>query len=88
MRATIIRIGKSSGIRLPAHVRELFGKTKEVELECLPEGLLIKTVRTPRSGWQKSFAKVKKEIAAEKLDHIWLNAESEHRKRSGSFSRA
>ena len=55
MKAQIIQIGNSQGIRIP---KTLLSETKisgEVELEVHPEGILIKSVKRPRSDWDERF---------------------------------
>jgi len=49
----LIKIGKSMGIRIPKPIieqAELADKT--LEFEIVEQGLLIKTDRSPRSGWE------------------------------------
>lgn len=55
MKAQIIQIGNSQGLRLP---KALLAETKisgEVELEIHPEGILIKNINKPRSDWEERF---------------------------------
>ena len=55
MKAQIIQIGNSQGIRIP---KALLLETKisgDVELEVHPEGILIKNVKRPRSDWNDRF---------------------------------
>ncbi len=43
----------------------------------LPKVIQEESERKPRAGWRESFAKVKKEIAAEKHNGDWLNSANE-----------
>jgi antitoxin MazE len=56
MRAQIVRIGNSQGIRIPKMLLEESGISGEVELEIAGEGILIRKVRKPRAGWDEAFA--------------------------------
>jgi antitoxin MazE len=51
VRARIIRIGRSRGIRLPKVLLEHSGLGDEVELELREGGILIKGIVPPRQGW-------------------------------------
>lgn len=55
MKAQIIQIGNSQGIRIPKAVLEETGISGEVELEIAPEGILIKNIRKPRGDWDAIF---------------------------------
>ena len=56
MRASIIKIGNSQGIRLPKPLLEQCGFNQEVELEIRNHELIIKSPRNPRANWEKSFS--------------------------------
>ncbi|HYJ91254.1 MAG TPA: AbrB/MazE/SpoVT family DNA-binding domain-containing protein [Pyrinomonadaceae bacterium] len=55
MRAHIIRIGNSQGIRIPKVLLEESGISGEVDLEISGDGILIRNVSKPRSGWEEMF---------------------------------
>ncbi|KXK01416.1 MAG: hypothetical protein UZ17_ACD001001639 [Acidobacteria bacterium OLB17] len=55
MRAHIIQIGNSQGIRLPKLLLEQTGISGEVELDVHQGGILIRNAETPRSGWDEAF---------------------------------
>ena len=58
MKAQIIRIGNSQGIRIPK-TRLEEGKIRgEVELEIHDEGLLIRSLQKPRANWDAMFKTV------------------------------
>ncbi|MDH3530510.1 MAG: AbrB/MazE/SpoVT family DNA-binding domain-containing protein [Acidobacteriota bacterium] len=55
MKAQIIKIGNSRGIRIPKPLLEESKLEGEVELEVIDEGLLIKSTNPPRHGWEEAF---------------------------------
>ena len=56
MRAKIVRIGNSQGIRIPKGLLEQCRLGKDVELEVEDGQLVIRSAREPRQGWEKLFA--------------------------------
>ena len=55
MKAQIIQIGNSQGIRIPKAVLEETGLAGEVEIVVVPEGLLIRNLKKPRGDWDAVF---------------------------------
>ena len=55
MKAQIIQIGNSQGIRIPKALLEETKLSGEIELEVHPEGILIKNIKKPRSDWDERF---------------------------------
>ena len=55
MRAHIIRIGNSQGIRIPKVLLEQSHLGTEVELEVEDEKIVIRPASRPRAGWDDSF---------------------------------
>ena len=55
MKASIIKIGNSRGIRLPKPIIEQCGLEKEVELEVRRNEIVIRPLRKPRQGWAEKF---------------------------------
>lgn len=51
MKARIIRIGNSQGVRIPKPLLEQAGLSGEVELRVEPEGLLVAAISAARDGW-------------------------------------
>ena len=68
MKASIIRIGNSQGIRIPKVVLEQTHLKGEVELEVRDKQLLIRAVRKPRQDWGRKFR-----LMAEKGDDRLLD---------------
>lgn len=55
MRANIIRIGNSQGIRIPKVLLEQSHLGTEVELEVEDEKIVIRSASRPRQGWEDKF---------------------------------
>ncbi len=60
MKANIVQIGNSKGVRIPKVLLEQLQFEKSVEFEILPEGLLLRPVHeptktSPRAGWSEMF---------------------------------
>lgn len=51
MKARIVRIGNSRGVRLPKALIEQSGLGEEVELRVQPGAILIQSASQPRAGW-------------------------------------
>ncbi len=55
MRASIVRIGNSQGIRIPKVLIEQCHLGRDVDLEVKGEMLLIRSASSPRQGWDEKF---------------------------------
>ncbi|MEX2261515.1 MAG: AbrB/MazE/SpoVT family DNA-binding domain-containing protein [Bryobacteraceae bacterium] len=55
MRAEIVRIGNSRGIRIPKPVIEQCGFGDTVQLHIENDRLVIAADRAPRQGWAEAF---------------------------------
>ncbi len=55
MRAHIVRIGNSQGIRIPKVIIEQCNLGPDVELEVENGKLIIRSASLPRQGWEKKF---------------------------------
>ena len=55
MKAQIIQIGNSQGIRIPKILLEETKISGEVELEVAPDGILIRNIKKPRGDWDERF---------------------------------
>lgn len=56
MKAQIIQIGNSQGLRIPKTLLEETGITGEVDLERHADGILIRNLKKPRGDWEERFA--------------------------------
>jgi antitoxin MazE len=55
MKARLVRIGNSQGIRIPKPLLEQAGLQDEVEIEVEGNRLVILPLRHPRAGWDEAF---------------------------------
>lgn len=55
MRARIVKIGNSQGIRIPKPILEQTGILDDVELEVDDNQIIIRPVASPRKGWESAF---------------------------------
>ncbi len=55
MKASIIQIGNSQGLRIPKPILEQCGFNGEVELEVHNKELIIKSAARVRKNWGKEF---------------------------------
>jgi antitoxin MazE len=68
MKAQIIQIGNSQGIRIPKMMLEESGISGEVELQATPDGILIRNISKPRSNWDaifKTFEEIDEDLTPE-----------------------
>ena len=56
MRASLVRIGNSRGLRIPKAVLEQCGFGSEVELRVEDRRLVIVPIAVARLGWEEAFA--------------------------------
>jgi antitoxin MazE len=55
MRARIVKIGNSQGIRIPKPLLEQTGIMDDVELDVDKNQIIIRPVSNPRDGWDDAF---------------------------------
>ena len=55
MRAHIVKIGNSRGIRIPKPLLDQTGIKYDVELEVDKNRIIIRPISNPRSGWDNAF---------------------------------
>ena len=55
MRARVIRIGNSQGVRIPKPILEQTGIMEDVELEVEKNQIIIRPLSNPRAGWDLAF---------------------------------
>lgn len=55
MRAQIIRIGNSQGVRIPKPFLQQSGIGREVEIEIQGDQIVIRSAERPREGWEEAF---------------------------------
>ena len=55
MRARVIKIGNSQGLRIPKPILEQTGILKDVEIEVEKDQIIIRPVKDAREGWDDAF---------------------------------
>ena len=55
MKARIVRIGNSQGVRIPKPLLEQSGLGTEVEIEAQAGQIVIRAAERPRQGWEEAF---------------------------------
>ncbi len=70
MRAEIIQIGNSKGLRIPKAILEQCEIKDSVDLSVEDHTLIVKPYKGVRAGWEKSF-----QLMAEKGDDVLLDEE-------------
>ncbi len=61
MRARVVKIGNSQGIRIPKPLLEQTGIMGEVELEVDQNQIIIRPILNPRAGWDDAFVSMAEE---------------------------
>ena len=56
MRARVIKIGNSQGLRIPKPILEQMGIRDEVEIEVEKDRIIIRPLTNAREGWDAAFA--------------------------------
>lgn len=55
MRARVIKIGNSQGLRLPKPILEQTGIKEDVEIQVVGNRIIIQPAGHPREGWEEAF---------------------------------
>ncbi|MDY6953351.1 MAG: AbrB/MazE/SpoVT family DNA-binding domain-containing protein [Thermodesulfobacteriota bacterium] len=77
MRARVVKIGNSRGIRLPKPLLDQTGIMEDVDLEVDNNRIIIRPVSSPRSGWEDAFRTMAEKgddglvIEGEEISHSW-----------------
>ena len=82
MKASIIRIGNSRGLRLPKPIIEQCGFDNEVEIEVRNNEIIIRPVKRPRHNWEQAFKSMAErgdDMLIESPDTAWDEEEWEWR---------
>lgn len=80
MKALIVKIGNSHGIRIPKPLLDQCGLEREVELEVQNNALVIKARKQTRKNWENAFKKMSKNNDDQLIETIpsdWENGEWE-----------
>ena len=68
MKARIIWIGNSRGVRIPKSLLEQTHLTEEVRIEARNDEIVIRPARSPREGWEEAFRAMAKRGDDQLLD--------------------
>jgi antitoxin MazE len=68
MRAKIVQVGNSRGIRIPKPLLEQTGLDGEVEIDVDGNRLIIAPVAKPRAGWAAAFQAMAEQKANTLID--------------------
>ena len=60
MRARIVKIGNSQGLRIPKIILEQTKLKDEVELKVQEHQIVISAPQRPRAGWEEAFREMAK----------------------------
>lgn len=55
MRARVIKIGNSQGLRIPKPILEQTGIMDNVEIEVEKNHIILRPVKSAREGWDEAF---------------------------------
>ena len=62
MQVSLINIGTSKGIRLPASILKMFDSISAFELHVKGDKIILDTIQTPRKGWEDKFKNSSNEL--------------------------
>jgi antitoxin MazE len=77
MRARVVKIGNSQGIRIPKPILKQTGIMKDVELEVEKNQIIIRPISNPRVGWDIAFKAMSEKNddvlihGTENISHSW-----------------
>jgi antitoxin MazE len=60
MKIKLINIGNSKGVRLSKALIQQYNISEDIQLELRENGILLKPVSKPRTGWLEQFEKAVK----------------------------
>ena len=70
MRARVVKIGNSQGIRIPKTLLEQTGIMNDVELDVDKDKIVICPISNPRLGWENAF-----KAMSDNLDDTLINGD-------------
>jgi len=70
LRAKIINIGNSRGIRIPRTIIDQIGLTDDVELKVEGKTLIVQSIYHPRQDWDDSFTQMATNKDDQLLDEL------------------
>ena len=74
VKAKLVKIGNSRGVRLPKALIEQAGLSEDIELIARDGEIILANQRRPREGWAEAMAKLTpEELALTDEDLAWIN---------------
>ena len=77
MKAKLVAIGNSRGIRLPKAVIQQYALEGDVELEMREDHFVVRAGRRPREGWEEAFSRMAAKGHDALLDDEAVHTETE-----------
>ena len=76
MRARVIKIGNSQGLRIPKPILDQTGILDDVEIEVEENQIIIRPIKNIREGWDAAFKMMgergdDESIIDENISHSW-----------------
>jgi len=77
MRARVIKIGNSQGLRIPKPILEQTGIMDDVEIVVEKNKIIIRPIKNVREGWDNAFKLMSEKgddkpmIEDDKISHSW-----------------
>ena len=62
MQVSLIDIGTSKGVRLPASILKMFEKPTSFDLHVSKNSIVLEVSKNPRKGWEDKFRNSKNEL--------------------------
>ena len=78
LKARIVRVGNSRGVRLPRALIDQANLPEEVELHSAPGRIIVEAVRRPRDGWADAARQMRARGEDRLLDAPSLTQFDEH----------
>lgn len=70
MKARLVQIGNSRGVRLSKALLEHAALAEDVEIEAEPGTITIRSARAPRAGWAEAAAHGPAETVLDDVSHV------------------
>lgn len=58
MKTKLVKVGNSKGIRIPNSILKQCSIDENIELEVINKSIIIKSLKTPRFGWDEQMKKM------------------------------
>lgn len=61
MKAKLVRIGNSKGVRLPKTIIAQYRFSNEIDIEPRPDGIILRPAQVARAGWDAAFRRMREQ---------------------------